>query len=83
MPTLLTTYQMLTSGTLGSFSAVSSSFVSLLKEQSAVLSKQLEAGGSNWYGNTSVGIFQFFIFAYAAVICMFHFHNESSGSPQN
>ena len=76
---------MLTSGILSSFSSVSSSFVSLLNEQSAVVSKQLEAGGSNWYGNTSVGIFQFFIFAYAAVTavtCMFHFHNESSGSPQ-
>ena len=57
MPTLPTTYQMLTSGIFSSFSAVSSSFVSLLNEQSAVLSKQLEAGGSNWYGNTSVGIF--------------------------
>ena len=43
MPTLLTTYQMLTSGTLGSFSAVSSSFVLLLNEQSAVLSKKLAA----------------------------------------
>ena len=50
-------YQMLTTGTFDSFIAVSSSFVSLLNEQSAVLSKQLEAGGLNWYGNTSVGIF--------------------------
>ena len=77
MPTLLITYHMLTSGILSSFSAVSSSFVSLLNEQSAVLSQQLEAGGSNWY-------IQFFVFTYAAVtavICMFHFHNASSGSP--
>ena len=57
MPTLLTTYQMLTSVTLSSFIAVSSSFVSLLNEQSAVLSKQLETGGQNWHGNTSVDIF--------------------------
>ena len=57
VPTLLTTYQMLTSVTLNSFIAVSSSFVSLLNEQSAVLSKQLETGGLRWYGNTSLGIF--------------------------
>ena len=48
---------MLTSVTLSSFIAVSLSFVSLLNEQSAVLSKQLETGGLNFYGNTSVGIF--------------------------
>ena len=54
---LLTTYQMLMSGTLSSFAAVSSSFLSLLNKLSAVLSKQLEAGGLNWNGNTSVGIF--------------------------
>ena len=54
---LLTTYQMLTSGTVSSFIAVSSSFASLLNKQSAVLFKQLETGGLKWYSNTSVRIF--------------------------
>ena len=57
MPTLLTSYQMLTSGTLSSFIAESLSFVSLLNDQTDVLPEQLEAGGLIWYDNTSVGAF--------------------------